>query len=55
MSCALCRGEIYPGDWYYRMEGAAVCEACLERFARRYFTGERRRAAGRGAADRDAV
>lgn len=42
--CSLCGGEIDGGEYYYRLEGRAVCECCLERFARRYFSGERRRA-----------
>lgn len=44
LCCALCGGEIYGGEYYYRLEGRAVCECCLERFARRYFSGERLRA-----------
>ena len=33
MRCALCGGGIAGGDYYYRLEGRVVCEACLERFA----------------------
>ena len=35
--CRECRGELYRGDVFYRIEGAAVCEDCLEAFARRWF------------------
>ena len=35
--CRECRGELYRGDVFWRIEGAAVCEDCLEGFARRYF------------------
>lgn len=55
LRCALCRGEIYEGEYYYRLEGRAVCESCLDRFARRHFSGERRRAGGKGAAGRDLI
>lgn len=54
LKCALCGGGVAPGDYYYRLEGRAVCEACLERFARAHFAGERLRA-GRGAAGLDPV
>lgn len=43
MFCALCQGELYPGDRYFALEGKEICEACLERYARRYFSGELRR------------
>jgi hypothetical protein len=55
LRCALCRGSIFPGEDYYRLEGRAVCEDCLDRFARRYFSGERRRAGGKGAASCDDI
>lgn len=45
--CALCLGELYPGDPYFALEGQRVCEACLERYARRYFAHRRRRLAQR--------
>ena len=48
LECALCGGGIYEGEHYYRLEGQAVCEYCLERFARRYFSGERFRAGKEG-------
>ena len=35
--CGLCRGELYPGDPYFALEGRMVCEDCLGRYARRYF------------------
>jgi hypothetical protein len=53
--CALCRGCIFPGEEYYRLEGRAVCDCCLDRFARGYFSGERRRAGGREAASCDLI
>lgn len=43
MHCALCRGELYPGEHYYFLEGRRVCETCLERYARQYFSSQRRR------------
>lgn len=46
LHCALCWGEICPGEPYYRLDSQAVCEFCLERYARRYFARERRRAPG---------
>lgn len=45
--CRLCRGELYPGDLYFELEGRAVCEYCLGRYARSYFAAQLRRA-GRG-------
>ena len=44
--CHLCRGELYPGDPYFELEGRAVCEDCLGRYARSYFTAQLRRAGG---------
>ena len=41
--CALCRGELYPGDPYFELEAGAVCEDCLGRYARSYFASRRRR------------
>lgn len=35
--CRYCRGEIYPGETYYRVDGKAVCTDCLEELARDYF------------------
>ena len=43
VSCALCQGELYPGDRYFALDGRKICEACLERYARRYFSGQLRR------------
>lgn len=54
LRCALCGEEIYGGDYYYRMEEKAVCEFCLERFARRYFSGEYTRAGRKRGAGLDA-
>ena len=42
-ACALCEGELYPGDRYFAMDGQNICETCLERYARRYFAGQLRR------------
>ena len=41
--CALCRGEIYRGEYFYELDGRKVCEACLERYARHCFAHQRRR------------
>ena len=41
--CALCRGELYPGDPYFELDGSTVCEDCLARYARRYFAPQLRR------------
>ena len=41
--CCLCRGELYPGDPYFELEGRAVCEDCLGRYARGYFAHRLRR------------
>ena len=46
--CHLCQGELYPGDPYFELEGRAVCEDCLGRYARGYFAAQLRWA-GRGA------
>ena len=35
--CSLCRGELYPGDPYFELDGRTVCEDCLGRYARIYF------------------
>ena len=44
--CSLCRGELYPGDPYFELEGRAVCEDCLGRYARQYFSAQLRRVSG---------
>ena len=49
--CRLCRGELYRGDIFWRIEGSLICEDCLDDFARRYFapwrtTGEDLREGG---------
>lgn len=41
--CALCRGEIYPGEYYYETDDGKICESCLGRYARRYFDRQYRR------------
>ncbi len=43
LRCSLCAGELYPGDPYFELDGRAVCEDCLGRYARRYFAGQLRR------------
>ena len=43
LRCALCRGELYPGDPYFELDGRAVCEDCLGRYARGYFAHRLRR------------
>lgn len=35
--CTQCKGEIYEGEDYYRIDGRAVCTDCLARFAEDYF------------------
>lgn len=47
LQCSLCRGELYPGDPYFELEGRIVCEDCIGRYARRYFAHRLRRV-GRG-------
>ena len=51
MACALCAGELYPGDPYFELDGRAVCEDCLARYARSYFAHRRRRVSGGGKRD----
>lgn len=41
--CSLCRGELYPGDPYFALDDRAVCEDCLGRYARGYFSHRLRR------------
>ena len=43
LRCALCRGELYPGDPYFELDGRIVCEDCLGRYARGYFAHRLRR------------
>jgi len=43
MRCSLCAGELYPGDPYFELDGRAVCEDCLGRYARNYFAPRLRR------------
>jgi len=45
--CALCRGELYSGDSYYLLDDRRICDACLERYAQRYFAPQHRRLGGR--------
>ena len=43
LRCRLCRGELYPGDPHFALEGRTVCEDCIGRYARYYFAHRRRR------------
>ena len=43
LKCGLCRGELYPGDPYFELDGRVVCEDCLGRYARGYFAHRLRR------------
>ena len=38
----MCAGELYSGDFYFELDGQAVCEDCLVHYARRYFAHRRR-------------
>lgn len=49
--CPLCGGEIYPGEYYYELDGRKICESCLGRYARRYFDQQRRRLTAAGRED----
>ena len=49
--CSLCRGELYPGDPYFELDGRTVCEDCLGRYARGYFAHRLRRVARGGRGD----
>ena len=40
--CGICQGELYPGEPYFLLEGQSICEACLERYARRRFAHQLR-------------
>lgn len=53
MRCSLCRGELYPGDPYFELDGQAVCEDCLGRYARGYFIHRLRRVGREGRRERD--
>ncbi len=44
--CALCGDELYLGQCCYLLEGAAVCEACLPRYAKAVFRAHRVRLRG---------
>ena len=43
LRCSLCRGELYPGDPYFELDGRTVCEDGLGRYARGYFAHRLRR------------
>lgn len=47
LRCGLCRGELYPGDPYFELDGRVVCEDCLGRYARGYFIHRLRRVSRR--------
>ena len=51
LRCSLCRGELYPGDPYFELDGRTVCEDCLGRYARGYFAHRLRRV-GRSKGER---
>ena len=40
--CSLCGGELYPGDFYWSINGATVCRACLGDYAAQFFAAHRR-------------
>ena len=46
--CSLSRGELYPGDPYFELDGRTVCEDCLGRYARGYFAHRLRRVGHNG-------
>lgn len=35
--CCICDGEIYEGEYYYHINGEAVCEDCIGVYARQVF------------------
>ena len=43
VTCAICEDQLYPGDRYFALDGRIICEWCLERYARRHFSGQLRR------------
>ena len=51
LRCSLCRGELYPGDPYFELDGRTVCEDCLGRYAWGYFAHRLRRV-GRSKGER---
>ena len=51
LACALCAGELYPGDPYFELDGRVVCEDCLARYARIYFSHRRRRVSRGGGSE----
>lgn len=55
LRCGLCKGELYPGDPYFDLEGRVVCEDCLGRYARGYFAHRLRRVEGDRGWDKDGV
>ncbi len=50
--CRLCRGELYPGDPYFALDGWAVCEDCIGRYARQRFAHRLRRVGREAGEDR---
>ncbi len=43
LHCAMCAGELYPGEPYFELEGSTVCEDCLASYAKGYFAHRLRR------------
>lgn len=38
-NCDRCRGEIYRGELYHRIDGFSICADCFLDFAFEYFAG----------------
>jgi hypothetical protein len=36
-TCDYCKGEIYEGESYYRIDGQDICVECLRDFSSDYF------------------
>ena len=49
--CALCDGELMPGDRYFLLGGEKICEICLEYYAKRYFEDDLRQVSGQPGGD----
>lgn len=47
--CTLCGGELYRGDVYWVVNGAAVCRDCLGDYAAEFFAAHRRVCGEEGA------
>lgn len=35
--CEYCRNTIFYGDYFYHMDGAFICEDCIERHMRKHY------------------